>query len=283
MSFFKSLDYLDCVDSVEQFLKLRLEYLGQQQPQYSDRLIESMQYTLLSGGKRFRPVLCLLAAKALQLNTEYALPFASALEMIHSYSLIHDDLPCMDDDNERRGKPTNHKVYGEALALLAGDALLTEAFTLLADHYGPELPGLIKILGGAAGPGGMIGGQAMDMGFGQKIKSEMDLKQMHLGKTGRLISAAVEGAGLLAKVTAAEQEDLQKIGNQLGLAFQIKDDLLDKDKSEGSKNFIYFLHEEGTESLLAETSANCCALLSKYPGLANTIGQFLKVNSERSV
>lgn len=187
---------------------------------------EAMAYSLLSGGKRIRPVLVLATCEALSGNEDAALPFAAALEMIHTYSLIHDDLPAMDNDDLRRGKPTNHKVYGEATAILAGDALLNYAFeTALAAPFDERGKiAILTVLARAAGVYGMIGGQTVDLEGEKRALTFDELRHMHAMKTGALISAAV-AIGALA---AGKSEDtFASYAENLGLAFQLKDDILD--------------------------------------------------------
>lgn len=195
------------------------------------RVYEAARYSLLAGGKRIRPVLTLEFCRIFGGDTENAMPFACALEMLHTYSLIHDDLPCMDNDDLRRGRPTNHKVYGEAMALLAGDALLTAAFeTVLVNTAGLSaaqvLTGL-KVLAISAGAQGMIGGQVMDIEGAEEPATIQRLTEMHLLKTGALINAAC----ILGAVAAgAGEQDITRAaeyGGRLGLAFQIVDDILD--------------------------------------------------------
>ncbi|MDT2813872.1 polyprenyl synthetase family protein [Vagococcus carniphilus] len=196
----------------------------------SERLLEAMNYSLEAGGKRFRPLLFLATVSFFSQTLEKThYEVAAALEMIHTYSLIHDDLPAMDDDDLRRGKPTNHKVYGEAIAILSGDALLTEAFHLMATMKidSSIRTELIRLLAKASGSEGMIAGQVDDiLGENQRI-SLKDLQKMHSKKTGALIQYAVE-AGV---VTCSQQFEMKKwlleYAQNLGIAFQIKDDLLD--------------------------------------------------------
>jgi len=198
--------------------------------------IGSMRYSLFVGGKRIRPILCLAGADAVtqgQGELEPILPIAAALECIHTYSLIHDDLPAMDDDALRRGKPTNHTVYGEAAAILAGDGLLTYAFELLSKdttfRVAPEVQlKVIRLVATAAGSfGGMVGGQSLDMIYeGQHIAYET-LKTIHKSKTGALITASVASGGIAAGATKEQEQALLEYGNNVGLAFQIVDDLLD--------------------------------------------------------
>lgn len=198
-----------------------------------DKLRESMQYSLMAGGKRLRPVLVLASAEAVGMNTEAAEPVACAIEMIHTYSLIHDDLPAMDNDDFRRGKPTNHKVYGEAMAILAGDALLTHAFFTVvqaARRYGiPAEPivDIIEDLSILAGAKGMVGGQAADILGEQGHTSQGDLDYIHRHKTGDLIVFSLQAGAKLAGATREQLQALETYGYNIGLAFQIQDDILD--------------------------------------------------------
>lgn len=192
-------------------------------------LTAAMRYSLLLPGKRIRPLLVLLAADACGGSIEQAMPAACAVEMVHVFSLIHDDLPAMDDDDLRRGKPSNHKVYGEAQAILAGDALFALAFEVLALHIHPSAVALscIAELANATGPTGMAGGQSMDMqGLGNAVKIET-LDLLHRRKTGALIRCALRMGGIIAHASEDQLAALSTYGENLGLAFQITDDLLD--------------------------------------------------------
>ena len=200
---------------------------------YPPELMAAMRYSVFAGGKRLRPILMLAAAEAVGGESADALPAACALEYIHTYSMIHDDLPAMDDDDYRRGKLTSHKVFGEAMAILAGDALLTHAFEVLSapslvDRVAPEL--LLQVqscLARAAGCFGMIGGQVVDMqSEGQQVELSV-LEYIHRHKTGALITAAVVIGGLLGNGTPEQVRALQQYGNDVGWAFQITDDILD--------------------------------------------------------
>ena len=193
------------------------------------RLHEAMRYSLLAGGKRIRPVLVLAAGEALGASTDVLMPVACALEMIHTYSLIHDDLPAMDNDDLRRGRPTCHKVYGDALAILAGDALLTHAFLTLARRVSPErAAAVIAEIGDAAGAGeGMIGGQVIDLESEGKPVTAEELDRIHLRKTAALLRAAAVSGGLVAGASDAQLEALRLFGIRIGLAFQVADDVLD--------------------------------------------------------
>ena len=192
-------------------------------------LSEACMYSVLAGGKRLRPILTVAACEAVGGRPEVALPVACALEMIHCYSLIHDDLPAMDDDDFRRGRPTNHKVYGEALAILAGDALLTEAFAVVGraaiDH--PAAAACVAELALAAGAAGMVGGQVLDLDATGQPRSEADLVAIHRKKTGALFVAAVVCGALMGGARRETVERLRRFGEHAGLGFQIVDDVLD--------------------------------------------------------
>lgn len=196
--------------------------------------IEAMRYSLFAGGKRIRPILCLAAAEAVQTaapHPEIILAAACALECIHTYSLIHDDLPAMDNDDLRRGKPTNHKVFGEAGAILAGDGLLTFAFELLsnADSAGitdRDRLRVVNLISMAAGPIGMVGGQFLDLQGEGKALTLAELQEIHSRKTGALITASVQTGAILGQASDRQFEAISRYGRLLGLAFQIVDDLL---------------------------------------------------------
>ena len=207
-----------------------LEVALPQQEGPETRVVEAMRYSLFAGGKRLRPILCLAASEAVGGDLKAAMPAGCALEMIHTYSLIHDDLPAMDDDDLRRGKPTNHKVFGEAIAILAGDGLLTEAFVLLSD-YNSLLPEravqVIGVIAEAASYRGMVGGQVVDI-LSQNKRAELEtVQQMHSRKTAALIAAATESGALAGKGSEAQVAALARYGRAIGLAFQIADDILD--------------------------------------------------------
>jgi len=196
-------------------------------------LHKAMRYSVFAGGKRVRPVLVLAACEAAGGEPQRALPAACALEMIHTYSLIHDDLPAMDDDDFRRGRPTNNKVFGEAVAVLAGDALLTEAFVLLSrpDAHG-DLSAeasrrIIHIIGRCAGSLGMVGGQTVDMESEGKQVDLPTLEYIHTHKTGALILAAIQAGALAGGADEAAFGALSRYGEAAGLAFQVADDILD--------------------------------------------------------
>lgn len=194
-------------------------------------IYDAMNYSLLAGGKRVRPILTLETCRMCGGEPADALPFACAVEMVHTYSLIHDDLPCMDDDDLRRGRPTNHKVYGEATAVLAGDALLTAAFetALTARETLPaqRVVEALDCLARAAGAGGMVGGQAMDMAGEGRSLTQADVEELQRLKTGALIAAAAELGCVAAGGDEADRAAVRRYAGKLGLAFQIRDDMLD--------------------------------------------------------
>lgn len=194
------------------------------------RLRESMLYSLQAGGKRLRPVLCMSTAGMCGLAPESVLPFAAAIEMVHTYSLIHDDLPAMDDDDLRRGKPSNHKAFDEATAILAGDGLLTDAFWFMSgmDMPAERVLAALREFAFAAGSPGMVGGQEWDMIFTGMESITLDqLRLMHSMKTGAILRASCTCGALLAGVDASRLKAIGQFGAALGVAFQIADDILD--------------------------------------------------------
>lgn len=202
-----------------------------------DILKEAMLYSLEAGGKRIRPLLLFATLHAFDKNPAIGLYPAAAIEMIHTYSLIHDDLPSMDNDDLRRGKPTNHKVFGEANAILAGDALLTYSFQLMAEVPEQSVSlkaklALTQLLAKSSGPEGMVGGQVADMLGEQKALTLQELEYIHIHKTGKLLTCSVMAGAILADVSEEQMEHLQQFSYHLGLAFQIRDDLLDVDGDE---------------------------------------------------
>ena len=206
------------------------------EPCLQQQVYDAMAYSLLAGGKRIRPVLVLAFADLLEVSHEDAMPFAVALEMIHTYSLIHDDLPAMDNDDLRRGKPTNHKVYGEAIAILAGDGLLNRAFEMVGAYLEqkPFVEGIsaMNLLSKASGCRGMIAGQVVDMEGETRTLSGDELLYMHENKTGALIEAACLMPFALAGLTGTEEfENIRQFAREVGLAFQMKDDILDVESS----------------------------------------------------
>ncbi|WP_096201193.1 polyprenyl synthetase family protein [Bacillus sp. FJAT-45350] len=226
------------VSNLKTFLSTNKKLIDECLPTHIDKLKvpkslkDAMLYSIDAGGKRVRPILLLATLSDFTRDESIGMDVACALEMIHTYSLIHDDLPAMDDDDLRRGKPTNHKVYGEAIAILAGDALVTYSFEVVAKTSHPDISSeqkvrLIELLAKAAGPEGMVGGQVADMeGEGQKLTVEQ-LEYIHHHKTGDLLTYSVVAGAILAGATEDEVETLRCFAKELGLVFQIKDDILD--------------------------------------------------------
>jgi geranylgeranyl pyrophosphate synthase len=225
---------------------------------------EALAYPLATPGKRVRPVLCLGVYEAVSGGDwRYALDAAASLELVHTYSLVHDDLPAMDDDDERRGRPTVHKVWDDATAILVGDALLTEAFTVLAEASYPASVRveLVRLLASASGYRGMVGGQAADVGVGGRIADEAGVLRLHRLKTGALLEASVLAGAIAGGASAEQRELLGTYGRAIGLAFQLADDLLDADEDagqDGPPSFVTLLGADETrrraQALAAEAS-----------------------------
>ncbi|MBU3180158.1 polyprenyl synthetase family protein [Clostridium psychrophilum] len=237
----------------------------------NNKNFESMIYSLKVGGKRIRPILMLCTYAMYKEDYKNIMPFAAALEMIHTYSLIHDDLPCMDNDDLRRGKPTNHKIYGEAIAVLAGDGLLNEAMIVLLNQCLDGDLNKIKastIIAQASGAEGMIAGQICDISSEGVLISEEELLYMHKNKTGQLIKAAIICGATLGNANESDLTKLKVYGDKLGLAFQVKDDILDvvgdvsilgkNVKSDESNNKTTFITIYGLEEC-----KNKCKLLTE--------------------
>ena len=246
------------ITMIEQFLA--------QLPWDKDILNQSMYYSLIGGGKRIRPVLALASAEAVGGDPETILPAAVSLELIHTYSLIHDDLPAMDNDDYRRGRLSNHKVFGEANAILAGDGLLTYAFELLADPGAGQPERKLRIIrevAVAAGKDGMVGGQIADVAGEGKTLNLDEIEEIHKGKTGALLTVSARLGGILAGGTEQQVKALTDYAQALGLAFQIKDDILDvvgnseilgkpagSDLRQGKATYVSLLGLEGAEHQL---------------------------------
>lgn len=256
-------------------LYLKNYFLGKDN--YNKLIYDAQSYSLNIGGKRIRPILSILTYNAYKKDWKKALKLASAIEMIHTYSLIHDDLPCMDNDDFRRGKPTNHKIYGDNIAVLAGDALLNEAMILLmenAKENGVNALNAALEIAKAAGSEGMIGGQVVDVISEGKSISEDELKYMHLKKTGELIRSSIVSGALLAEAPKQDIDNLNSFGEKLGLVFQIKDDLLDvvgdekklgkkvhADEANDKTNFVSVYGIEKCEDLCKKLTEECIELL----------------------
>lgn len=243
------------------------------------RLYEAMRYSILGGGKRIRPVLTLEFARLGGIDWHLALPYACALELVHNYSLIHDDLPCMDDDDLRRGKPTNHKVFGETLAVLAGDALQPEAFRLIAGA--PLLSAenrveAVQVLVKACGADGMVGGQVLDTVC--DVRDEAGLTVLNRLKTGVMISGAAELGCVASQMNGAMRAQAVEYADNLGLAFQIRDDMLDvvgdeavfgkpigSDKEEGKITFVDVKGLDGCAKAVEDCTAKAKAAVAAWP------------------
>ena len=281
---------MDFIKELNSAVSLADEYIKSVLPKEKlpqEEIVKAMDYSLSSGGKRIRPVIAIFAAKSLGAGSESVMPYAAAIELIHTYSLIHDDLPCMDNDDLRRGRPTNHKVFGEATAVLAGDALLNFAFetALMADTEPEKKIALLKIIASSAGLYGMIGGQILDM-EGEKRKLAADeIRLMQNLKTGALIKAAAA----IGAVTAGERKEFFDVyAENLGLAFQLKDDILDvtatteelgkpvlSDEKNEKSTFVSLYGVDGTKRLLEETTEKAIASLPEGAELLKELALYL--------
>jgi len=248
---------------------------------------EALHYPVFGGGKRVRPLLSLAAAEALGRPAHDAMPGAVAVELVHTYSLVHDDLPCMDDDAERRGRPTSHVVHGEAVALLVGDGLLTEAFGVLAaaPWSADARIDAVGVLSEAAGARGMVGGQVGDVTLGASITDVETLQDVHARKTGALIRAAVELGAIGAGATAPQREALVAYGRAVGLAFQLADDVLDADEDEGEDgppSYVRLLGIDETRRRARALSDEACAVVADLPA-PEALVALARFTVERSV
>lgn len=261
-------------EAIEAYLKENC-FCYAKEPQ--QKLFESMRYSLLGGGKRLRPLLVLEFCRLCGGNVECAMPYAAAVEMIHTYSLIHDDLPCMDNDDFRRGNPTNHKVYGEAVAVLAGDALLTAAFGFIskANLSAQSRIQAVEILSECAGELGMVGGQVLDMASETRQCTIQEVLDIQSRKTGALIRAACQLGVIAAEGSQLQISDAAEFADHLGLAFQIRDDMLDvigsaeqMGKSVGTdtiKNtFVQLYGIDACGELVEEHTQNAILALDKF-------------------
>lgn len=265
---------------------------------YNKKLYEAMYYSISIGGKRIRPALMLLTYSLYRKDAELILPVACSMEMIHTYSLIHDDLPCMDNDDLRRGKPTNHKIFGEALAVLAGDGLLNEAMNIMFNFcLENDIKGLraCNLISQSAGSEGMIAGQAVDILSEGKSITEPELNYMHSKKTGAIIKASVLSGAILGGAPQNEIELLESFGEKLGLAFQIKDDILDvvgdssllgkntkSDEENNKTNFITIYGIEKCKSICADLTDKCIDVLDKLHGDSSSLKELTSFLLERN-
>lgn len=283
-------------DAVRLYLDSLLSPTGE--PQRPARLTEAMRHGVLNGGKRLRPFLLMESAALFGVAREDALPVACALECVHCYSLIHDDLPAMDDDDLRRGQPTVHRAYDEATAILAGDALLTLAFELLADPASHSQAAvriqLASMLAKASGGGGMIGGQMLDIAAETAAPDEAQVRLLQSMKTGALIRFACEAGAVLGEADEGARQALVSYGEKTGLAFQLADDLLDvtsnsvamgkatgKDEKQGKGTLVGILGLEPARALLEETVADAIAELEVFGEAAEILRQASRFVADR--
>ena len=261
-------------------------------------LCESMKYSLMAGGKRLRPVLLMAAADAVGATGTRYLETACAIEMIHTYSLIHDDLPAMDNDDYRRGKLTNHKVYGAGMATLAGDALLTLAFEVMLRQHdaSPEdILSVVREMSLAAGPDGMVGGQALDLESEDKQISMPTLRRMHMGKTGALFRAAIRSGAILGGASAVELSALTEYADNFGLAFQITDDILDvtgdeavigkpvgSDEKNHKSTYVTLTSLEEAKALAQETVEDAVKALESFGPEADFLRELVRYLVDRN-
>lgn len=276
---------------IDSFLENRLAKKG------ISKVDDAMVYSLLAGGKRIRPVLLMATAEALGVKGYNYLPVACGLEMIHTYSLIHDDLPCMDDDDYRRGRLTNHKVFGEAMAVLAGDGLLTLAFEVMLEQKNVDPRVLIETvreMAMCAGNFGMVGGQGLDLENEGKSISAEELRKMHAGKTGALFIAAVRGGAHLAGANEQELLALTKFADLLGLAFQITDDILDvegttedlgkpagSDEKNHKSTYVSLYGLEAAKALAEKTVAEALECLEMFGENAEALREITRLMCSR--
>jgi len=272
-----------------------LNYFRQMQ---DNTITEAMTYSMTIGGKRLRPILCILTGKMFGKSVKELMPMALAMEMVHTYSLIHDDLPAMDNDDFRRGKPTSHKVYGEANAILAGDALLNEAFTLLLEQYavlGERGARAALYISRCSGRNGMILGQVMDLQHEEHPATYEELNLCHRKKTGALITAAVCAPAVYAGASESEIRLLEEFAANLGLAFQIQDDILDvtstrevlgktvgKDEKSNKTTYVGLYGVEKSREMAKEATDMCLTALRKLSADTEELEELTKSLMERT-
>ncbi|MDO9529910.1 MAG: polyprenyl synthetase family protein [Syntrophales bacterium] len=293
--------------SLDDYLKARKNIVDEALDRYlpgedtfPSTIFKSVRYSVFAGGKRLRPILCMASAEAVGGNIETVLPVACALELIHTYSLIHDDLPVIDDDDYRRGKPTNHKVFGEDIAILAGDALLTEAFRLMSkrEFVGETPPdrllAVISDISEAAGFLGMVGGQVVDVQSEGKEVGEETLDYIHTHKTGAMITTSVRAGAVLSGAGKNEIDALSDYGRNIGLAFQIADDILDvegdqetlgkdigSDRSRGKVTFPALFGLEASRKKARELVDNALSDIAQFDSRAEPLRMIAKYIIER--
>lgn len=276
---------------VNNFLEKRMEKRG------ISNVDDAMKYSLLAGGKRLRPILLMATAEAVGANGYDFLPAACGLEMIHTYSLIHDDLPCMDNDDYRRGRLTNHKVFGEAMAVLAGDGLLTLAFEVMLEQRNVKPSTLVEVVhetAMCAGNFGMVGGQALDLDAENRQITAKELKTLHEGKTGAMFIAAVRGGAHLAGATDEQLLAMTRFAELIGLAFQIEDDILDvtstaeelgkpigSDEKNNKSTYVSLFGLETARKMADETTKEALACLDSFGEKAEPLREIAKLMTNR--
>ncbi len=292
-------DFLNSLRKSAEAVNLTLERLLEMHDDPETELIEAMRYAVLDGGKRIRPFLTVSSADLFNVETERSLRVAAAIEMVHCYSLVHDDLPAMDDDELRRGQPTCHVKYGEATAILAGDALLTRAFEVLADdktHPDPHVRSdLVMALSKAAGPAGMVGGQMLDLIAEESDLNMPEITRLQRMKTGMLIAVSCEAGAVLGKATQGASHALHAYAHDLGLAFQIADDLLDvegdentvgkrtgKDEEAGKATFVSLLGAERAREQAQMLVAQACEHLDLFGEKADSLKNMARFVVDRN-
>ena len=268
-------------EELQLLIEDELEQLTFTQDPLTGGLVKAMRYSLLAGGKRIRPVLALATARAIGRDEREMLPLAAAIELIHTYSLVHDDLPAMDDAALRRGRPTVHKLFGDANAILAGDALQALAFEVLGRDDWPATPDqrvdLVRGLARAAGPAGMCGGQTLDLEAEHQPLDEPGIVRLQALKTGALIAFSADAGCVLGRASPAQRRAVRTYAEALGLAFQIRDDLLDeegdtaaigkdagRDAAAGKATFVSLLGREGAEARLRDLRGQALESLAEF-------------------
>ena len=273
--------------SHQQFLEVFENAATQETQKWTNwpaRLADASSYVFLGGGKRIRPVLALSCARLFG-DATVALPWSLAVELVHTYSLVHDDLPAMDDDDERRGKPTCHRFYDEATAILVGDALLTRAFEVLCeDSKSPIVQvGLIRLLAKASGGSGMVGGQVEDLSG--DLSNIDNLVSMQMKKTGALLSASAVGGAMAAGADSKSLALIKKFGNSLGLLFQLTDDMIDKaqDAERDSNNFHHHMVDGAVLKWRDELMTEALQILDDLPGATDGLAALIHSIGDRRV
>jgi geranylgeranyl diphosphate synthase type II len=290
---------MDELKKIRAFIEEALDALISEKKTPYSEIFTAAKYSTLQGGKRLRPCLAIITAKMFGSTTRHALIPSLALELVHTYSLIHDDLPCMDDDDFRRGKPSLHKAFKEGIAVLTGDYLLTYAFEIIAEtnNITPEQKlQLISVLAKSSGADGMIGGQVMDISNEDKSIDLAILQEIHTRKTGKLIAASLEFGAIIGNASIAERKLLEQFGLNIGLAFQIVDDILDVTSSKekhgrevasdlinGKTTYVSLLGIEGSKKLAESLTSEALGLLQKLSYDSSALKHLAETLVNRSI